>query len=250
MNIRSVDSAYGWRWITAGMLLFRRNPAQWLLLLGTLFVASRVLFMIPFAPLLIALVAPHFLAGLAHGAQALEQNKPLRNGYLFSGFLRNAAPLVTIGGISLLGQLLTLMVIAVVGGDAFSDVSKSMADGGATPDNLRAMQAAVPRMMMAMLSGFAVSLPLMMATWYAPLLVFFDDIKPLPALYLSLIACIKNMRPLLVYGVILMIPLFVFTRIGLVVHQIDLGLWLLAPLLVPSIYASYRDIFVRTPPVA
>ena len=104
--------------------------------------------------------------------------------------------------------------------------------------------------MMAMLSGFAVSLPLMMATWYAPLLVFFDDIKPLPALYLSLIACIKNMRPLLVYGVILMIPLFVFTRIGLVVHQIDLGLWLLAPLLVPSIYASYRDIFVRTPPVA
>ena len=189
MNIRSVDAAYGWRWITAGMLLFRRNPAQWLLLIGTLFVASRVLFMIPFAPLLIALVAPHFLAGLAHGAQALEQNKPLRNGYLFSGFLRNAAPLVTIGGISLLGQLLTLMVIAVVGGDAFSDVSKSMADGGATPDNLRAMQAAVPRMMMAMLSGFAVSLPLMMATWYAPLLV-------------------------------------------------------------PSIYASYRDIFVRTPPVA
>jgi hypothetical protein len=250
MNIRSVDAAYGWRWLTAGMLLFRRSPAQWLLLLGTLFVASHVLFMIPFAPLLIALVAPHFLAGLAHGAQALEQNKPLRNGYLFSGFLRNASPLVTIGGISLLGQLLTLMVITVVGGDSFSEVSKSMADGGATPDNLRAVQAAVPRMLMAMLAGFAVSLPLMMATWFAPLLVFFNDMKPLPALYLSLLACIRNMRPLLVYGIVLMIPLFVFTRIGLVVRQIDLGLWLLAPLLVPSIYASYRDIFVPTPPAA
>jgi hypothetical protein len=46
-----------------------------------------------------------------------------------------------------------------------------------------------------------------------------------------------------------MIPLFVFTRIGLVLGQFDLGLWLLAPLIVPSIYASYRDLFVRAPTV-
>ena len=57
-------------------------------------------------------------------------------------------------------------------------------------------------------------------------------------------------RALLIYGVVLMIPLFVFTRIGLVLGQVDLGLWLLAPLIVPSIYASYRDIFVHTPPAA
>ena len=57
----------------------------------------------------------------------------------------------------------------------------------------------------------------------------------------------KNTMPLLVYGVALMFPLFIFTRIGLVLGQVDLGLWLLAPLIVPSIYASYRDIFVRTP---
>jgi hypothetical protein len=30
--------------------------------------------------------------------------------------------------------------------------------------------------------------------------------------------------------------------------QVDLGLWMLAPLIVPSIYASYRDVFVPTPP--
>ena len=249
MNIRSVAASYGWRWITNGMQLFRRNPAQWLFLIGALFVASRVLFLIPFAPLLVALLAPHFLAGLAHGAQALDQGKPLRNGYLVSGFLRNAVPLVTIGGISLLGQLLTLMVITLVGGDAFSDVSKAMTQAGATPESVRAMQAAIPRMMLAMMAGFAVSLPLMMATWYAPLLVFFDDIKPAQALYLSLVACLKNVRPLLVFAIILLIPLFVFTRIGLVVHQVDLGLWLLAPLIVPSIYASYRDLFVRAPTI-
>ena len=96
MNVRRVAAHYGWRWITAGVQLFRRSPAQWLLLVGALFVASRLLFMIPFAALLVALLVPHFVAGLAHGAQALEHGKPLRAGYLISGFLRNAGPLVTI----------------------------------------------------------------------------------------------------------------------------------------------------------
>jgi hypothetical protein len=249
MNIRTVDATYGWRWITAGMQLFRRNPAQWMLMIGALFVASRLLFMIPLAPLLAILVAPHLLAGLAHGAQALEQGKPLRSGYLMSGFLRNAAPLATIGGVSLIGQVMVFMVIVLVGGDAFSGISKTIAAGAASPEGMRAMQAAAPRMMLAMLAGFTVSLPLMMATWYAPLLVFFDGLKPAAALYLSLLACIKNVLPLLVYGIVLMIPLFVFTRIGLVLGQFDLGLWLLAPLIVPSIYASYRDLFVHAPTV-
>jgi len=30
------------------------------------------------------------------------------------------------------------------------------------------------------------------------------------------------------------------------VRQLDFAFWLLAPLLVPSIYASYRDLFVTT----
>lgn len=250
MNIRTVAPAYGWRWIVAGMQLFRRDPAQWLLLIGALFVASRLLFLLPLAPLLAVLVAPHFLAGLAHGAQALEQKKPLRNGYLVSGFLSNAAPLLTIGAISLLGQVLTLMVIVSIGGDAFSNIAKGISSGAGSPESMRAIQAEAPRLMVAILAGFTVSLPLMMATWYAPLLVFFDELRPAAALYLSLLACIRNIMPLLVYGVVLIIPLYVFTRIGLVLGQVDLGLWLLAPLIVPSIYASYRDLFVRPPTAA
>jgi hypothetical protein len=248
VNIRIVDARYGWRWIIAGMQLFKRDPAQWCLLIGALFIASRLLFLIPLAPLLVVLVAPHFLAGLAHGAQALAQNKPLRKGYLVSGFLRNAAPLLTIGGISLVGQVLTLLVILSVGGDTFNDIAKSIAGGGGRPETISALQAAAPQMTLAMLAGLSVSLPLMMATWYAPLLVFFDNIKPSLALFLSLIACTRNMMPLLVYGVVLMIPLFVITRFGLVLGQPDLGLWLLAPVIVPSIYASYRDLFVPAPP--
>lgn len=248
MNVRRLPAHYGWRWLVTGFQLFRRSPLQWLLLVGALFAASRLVFLIPFAALFVALLVPHFVAGLAHGAQALDHGKPLRAGYLISGFLRNAGPLVTIGGVSLMGQLLTLIAITAVGGEAFAEVARALAQGGATPENAGVLRAAVPRMTLAMLTGFAVSLPVMMATWFAPLLVFFDDLKAAAALRLSLLACLYNARPLLLFGVLLTIPLFVFTRIGLVLRQADLGVWLLAPVLLPALYASYRDLFVQEPP--
>ena len=62
------------------------------------------------------------------------------------------------------------------------------------------MRAATPSITLALLIGFVLSVPLMMAVWFAPLLVFFDDVKPLRALALSLWACVKNVLPFLLYG--------------------------------------------------
>jgi len=247
MNIRIVDASHGWRWIAAGMLIFRRNPPLWLLLIALLFIGSRVLLAIPLVGLIAVLTAPNFLAGLAHGAEALEQGKPLRLGYLASGFLRNAARLVTIGGISLVGQFLTLMVMMLIGGEAIGTVSKTMAAGGATPETIQAMRVAAPSMMLALVAGLLLSVPLMMAVWFAPLLVFFNDMKPVPALMMSLWACLRNIRPFLVYGVAVMVPMVVMMPLSLAARQPDLGLWLLAPILVPSIYAGYKDLFIPAP---
>jgi len=38
------------------------------------------------------------------------------------------------------------------------------------------------------------------------------------------------------------------TPFAMALRQTDLSLWLIAPVLVPSIYASYKDIFVPAPP--
>jgi len=247
MQIRVVDASHGWRWIAEGILIFRKNPPQWILLIAILFIGSRVLFAIPLIGVIAVLIAPNFLAGLSHGAQALAQGKPLRIGYLASGFLKNAAQLITIGGVSLVGQFLTLMAIVLVGGEALSGISKTMAAGAATPETIEAMRTAAPRMMMALIVGLGISLPLMMAVWFAPLLVFFDDVKPLPALVLSLWACLKNVLPLLIYCLAVLVPMVIVTPLSIAVRQPDLGLWLLAPILVPSIYAGYKDLFGATP---
>ena len=247
MKIRTVNASHGWRWIAQGALIFRKNPPLWVLLIAILFVGSRVLLAIPLVGLIAVLVAPNFFAGLAHGAQALEQGKPLRLGYLASGFLKNAAQLITIGGVSLVGQFVMLIAMALVGGESLGDISRAVATGAATPEAIESMRAAAPRMVMAVLIGFGVTLPLMMAVWFAPLLVFFDDMKPLPALAASLWACLKNVLPLLIYGVAILVPLVILTPLSLAMRQPDLGLWLLAPILVPSIYVSYRDLFLSTP---
>jgi len=250
MNIRIVDASHGWRWIAEGMLIFRKNPRQWLLLVAVLFVGSRVLFAIPLLGVIAVLVWPNFLAGLAHGAQALEQGKPLRLGYLASGFLKNATQLITVGAVSLVGQFLMLMAMLLVGGDSIGTVSKTMAAGAATPETMEAIRSVAPRMMMAVIVGIGVALPLIMAFWFAPLLVFFDELKPLPALISSLWACLKNILPLLIYSIALLVPMMILAPLGLAMGQPDLGMWLLAPIWLPSLYASYKDLFVRAPAIS
>ena len=248
MQIRTVEAARGWRWFAEGLVIFRRSPAQWLLLVAILFAGSRILLALPFMGFVAILIAPNFLAGLAHGAQALTQGKPLRLGYLASGLLKNGAQLVTIGGVSLVGHLLMLMGMTVVAGDALAEIAKTMAAGAITADTVNAMRAAAPRILLSVMVGLGISLPVMLAVWFAPLLVFFDDMKPLPAMLLSLKACVKNVLPLLVYSVTAMVPLFVLMQLGMALtRQPDLGVWLFAPVLVPSLYASYRNLFVQEP---
>ena len=248
MQIRALDASHGWRWLTQGLALFRRDPGHWIMLLAVLFVGSRLLMAIPYAGLLVVLLTPNFLAGLTHGAQALAEGKPLRWGYLASGFLKNAGHLVTLGGVSLLGHFLMLLAMTTVAGSALSDIVQTMSSGAVTEETMAAMQAAAPRLMLSTAVGLGVVLPVLLAVWFAPMLVFFDDVKPVRALLASLWGCLRNILPLLVYVIALLGPLLVLTQIGVALtHQPDAGVWLLSPVLVPSLYLSYRDVFVAEP---
>jgi hypothetical protein len=248
MQIRSVDASHGWHWLTQGLLIFRNNPAQWISMIALLFIGSRLLLIVPYVGLIVVLLTPNFLAGLTHGAQALSEGKPLRLGYLASGFLKNAGRLVTIGGVTLMGHFLMLLAMTTVAGAALSDIVQTMSAGAVTEETVAAMRTAAPRLLLSVAVGLGVALPIMLAVWFAPMLVFFDDLKPVPAMIASLWACLRNLLPLLVYTAAVIAPLFVMTQIGMALtRQPDLGIWLLAPVLVPSLYVSYRDLFVAAP---
>ena len=250
LQVRSVAPARGWAWIADGFTLFRKSPGQWIVLLLILFAAKKALAAFPvqalaaFFSVLAILLMPVFMAGLMDGCRALEIGRPLQIGHLVQGFRRNAANLVSIGGIYLVGNLIIVMIILAIGGEAITAMATALAQNPEVTPQLRSeMREATATVTKALLAGATLSLPLLMAVCFAPLLAYFDDASPLNALKLSLVACLKNLLPMLVYALLLLAGLVLLTPIGIRFREVDLGLWLMAPVLVPSLYASYRDIF-------
>ena len=248
MEPRAVSAGHGWTWITQGYALFRKGPASWLALILLLFASSKLLLGIPLLGLLFVLLMPLFIVGLMEGCRALERGGALVPTHLLAGFQRNSAQLVTIGGISLMGNLLVMMIVMTLGGESIAALTKSVSQGTPpTPQMAQEMQSAAREVVRALLVGTAVSLPLLMALWYAPLLVYFNDLGPLQAMKWSFIACMRNVPAMFVYGLVIMAGMFLAMPFSMALRQYDLALWLLAPVVLPSIYASYKDIF---PPAA
>ena len=82
--------------------------------------------------------------------------------------------------------------------------------------------------------------PLAMALWFAPALVIFHEVAPFEAMKASFLVSIKNFVPFLIYGLVYIVLAIVAT--------IPLGLgWLVPiPVMMASMYAGYRDMFLRT----
>jgi hypothetical protein len=144
------------------------------------------------------------------------------------------------------GNLILLMLFVTISGDATMAVMKYAASGSLDPAAAETVLQAAPKIFTAALIVMTLSLPLLMGLWFAPLLVYFEDLMPLRALVVSFWACWKNTLPFLVYGMVVFLGLMALTPFTIALRQFDLSLWLLAPVLIPSIYASYKDVFTRS----
>ncbi|HKB83248.1 MAG TPA: BPSS1780 family membrane protein [Burkholderiales bacterium] len=240
MNIEKAPASHGLKWLMQGLVLLRRNFFIWLLfvvlLWGMVFIASRV----PFAGLLLALFTPVLLGGLMIGCRALEKGEELEIAHFFAGFRNNTVNLITLGGFYLIGNVVIAGLMYAIGGEAIQRIVAGQAQN-IDPEVL--MQSLGPALL-ALLAGMALSIPLTMAMWFAPLLVVFESEKPAPALRYSFQACMKNMLPFLVYGLIVLVPLILFMApFDLTNMERNPGLWVVALLVLPSIYTSYRDLF-------
>lgn len=232
MEARAVEAGRGWQWIVDGFMLFKKSPLIWIALIVALALLWIVSFIIPLlGPLLFNLLSPVFFAGLMIGCRAVEDNEDLGIAHLFAGF-RYAGPLVTVGGVYLVGTIVVIgIVLLLTGGSVLPTVlSKSTAD-------MEALASALRSMALAFAIGSAVYIPVLMLIWFAPLLVVFNGLPPLEAMKLSFAACLKNMLPFLVYGLAILVLWFIASI------PLLLGLLVLLPVLFCSVYASYKDIF-------
>ena len=235
MNYQRLPAGHGWQWLKLGYALFMKAPLLWIVLLMICFIAAAGLSAVPVVgEPLASLLMPVVIAGLMSGCRALEQDDELELPHLLSGFRQHTAQLVTLGGISLVGQLLIFGVMMQIGGATLVSLLMS----GQPPEDPQILAQAIAGAGFSALVGLALFAILMMAMQFAPMLVYFDGVAPVEALKLSLRAFLANFAPMLVYGATLLL-------LGLLASMpMMLGWLILLPVVMASMYASYRQIFI------
>lgn len=235
MEARQVNAGNAWNWIVGGFGLFKQNPVIWIALFLIYLLIGMMLSIIPIiGPIVLNLLAPVFMAGFMLGCRALEMGEELEINHLFAGFKQNTAQLITVGGIYLASVIVIIgLVFVLTGGAAMTGMlAGHMAEGQPAAD---AVHDGAPLLALLVLLG--AMLPLIMAYWFAPALVLFHDMKAVEAMKLSFSACLRNIVPFLLYGII--------SAVLLVLAMIPFGLGLLVmiPTMTASLYVSYKDIF-------
>jgi len=251
MQVRQLPLARGWAWITEGLAIWRRNPA--LLTFASLGYLLMLL-LISVMPLvgqpLASLLMPVFSLGVLNTCRAIDEGRKAGPDILFSGFQQNLPALVTIGAIYLVGSLLVLFLTSLADGGALLQIMT----GGEQVDPEATV---APGFSLALLIAIALSTPVMMAYWFAPLLAGWWKIPAPKAMFFSFVACLRNWRPFLAYALALtffvaIVPGIVIGVLGLVsptlatLVSVPLPV-LLIPIVFASFYANARDVFAGPP---
>jgi uncharacterized membrane protein len=234
VGARVVDAGRGLAWWTEAWALFAKSAVLWIALALILFIIMCVLGVIPLLGALAAsLLVPVFMGSWMLAARKVETGGTLEIGDLFTCFKGDKlTPLLVLGALLLAAVFVIGLVAGVLGAGALF----GMAAGGAN-QSLGGIFAAVGASLVAVLVVLAVSLLLGMAFWFAPALVVFRGTQPVEALRNSFAASLKNFLPFLIYSVIYFILSIVATI------PFGLGWIVLVPVLMISLYVSYRDIY-------
>jgi uncharacterized membrane protein len=228
---RTVAAGRGWDWIAEGFALFRKQPGIWILMAVALAVLFILISLVPLVgSFASALLFPIFGGGLMLGCRDLERGGPFEFEHLFAGFRRKTGDLVLVGAFNLFAWVLIFFAVAsVIGGGVFMGVMRGGIEGAGI---------SIAAMLIALLLVTGLSMPLYMATWFAPVLIVLQDMSAAAALKASFFACLRNWLPFLVYSLVLLV-------LGIVAAiPAGLGYLILVPVLTASVYTAYRDIFV------
>ena len=246
----------GMAWLRTAYNMFSQHRGPWVMLVLAYFVALMLVRVVPYVgPFAMTILKPVFAVGLLAAAWHQERGGVPRIADLFRGFRTNLRALLVIGLFFVAG-----ITVAVYGSFIVDDgrLLEFIATGGAMSEEQLAARLADPRLTLGMLFSALLSLPVVVATWWAPALVVFQDATAFGALGASLRAAMANWRALAMYGIAVffyggVVPAMVYALIALLVSGQALSLMVVA-LLLPytlffastlhvSDYVSYRDVF-------
>lgn len=245
MQARRLPARHGFLWLIASFRLFRANPPLLTALtMAYLFVVVAVNLLPLIGPFLVPLALPALIVVLANGCRAIERGGGIGGVALTHGIQQHRVSLVRLGGLHLLGSIVILAASTIIEGGQLSLVGP-----GKTIDEEQ-MLATMARLMI-------IALPVVTAFWFAPLLTAWDEVPPLKSVFFSFIACWRNWRAFAVYGlaiasVAIALPGLLLIAAGAIsanlVNVLSLALkmvliFVMAPVMMASVYVSYQDVF-------
>lgn len=242
----------GSNWFFDGWNLFLKSPGMLVVLVLLTAVCALVVVWIPFlGGLLITLFTPHFRAGFYLALQHAANDEEVSISDLFAP-LQKPIPLLVVGALYLASLVVLGLIVGVfaLGGMGLGGMHAmmSMQPGMAAGDFHPATAGLT--MLLGMLIALALWIPVLMAFLFAPILVFLHDVEPIAALKLSFKACMRNVTPFLIWGLVWLVALIV---VGLISAFIPIVGWLLGiafalvalPFYAATIYQAWLDIFIR-----
>jgi hypothetical protein len=226
----------GWGWLAGGWSLFMRAPLMWIISLVVVFICVVAVGFVPIiGQLAVQILQPVILAGWMVACRSLERGGDFELDHLLGGFKKNFGNLCVVGLLFLVGEVAILLIFFAI---VVFTVGTTFLFAG-EQEILATIMAAGLTFTLGLLICLALFVPLAAAYWFAPVLVIMHDLPPMEAMKASFFACFRNFFPFLVYG-ILMIPLFILAAI-----PFGLGFLVAIPMMIASIYVSYREIFTE-----
>jgi hypothetical protein len=198
MRVQVNKAATGWAWVKRGMRTFLRQP---LAMSGLFFMFMALVSVLSIVPVLGTAVAaalvPAATLGLMAATREAEQGRfPMPSLLLtaFRGGTDRTRRMLLLGGFYALALLAVMAVSALFAGGA---PAPAPLPDGATEVTPEVVGAAMfrPGLWVALL----VYVPVMMAFWHAPPLVFWHGVSPIKSLFFSLVACWSNKGALLLF---------------------------------------------------
>ena len=233
MQSKSVSAGQGVEWFKCGWNLFKQDFGTWFIMLLIFIGIAIVLNLIPFiGGLAFAVISPVLVGGILYAASQMDQGQKIEIGHLTQGFKdkERMNKLLMLGVLTLVAQIiLVFLAVIMLGGNAMMTAGESAEFDPATM--------MTTGMSISMLLIMLVAMLIAMGFVYATPLVMLDGLSPVESIKTSFSACVQNILPLLVFGIIyILIAIIAMIPFGL-------GMLILIPVTFLAMYCSYKSIF-------
>lgn len=239
MEIKKLNAARGWIWVKQGYQLIMHNPLLSIILALISVLCIFITIKIPqVGPFIAVLLIPILMAGYMRACRALELEEEIELTHLFEGFQKKVARLLSLGGFAILGLLFASLATVLIGGTDITQILENFQSTNDPQMLADALSGAGLGVLFSLIVGFTLVLMMVLALQYAPMLVFFSGLTAAAALRNSLVGSIRNLIPYTVYNIIMQLLALVLGPL-----PYGIGLIVLIPLSLTSLYVSYRNIF-------